>query len=444
MNQSPTLRRQLGLASAAAAVAGESIAVGIFLTPAGMARSLGSPGWLLAIWLALGAMTLSGALCYGELATRYPQSGGTYVYLREAFGPGLAFLYGWMCLLVLDPGLAAALATGLTAYAAYIFHWSHLASKFAAISILAALCLLNTLSTAVSAGFMRWITWLKCGVLAFLVIFAIVFRLGSWSHFVPFWTPRPGSLPFVPALASAMVAGFFSFGGWWDVSKIAGEIRDPQRTLPRALILGVIVVTVLYISISAVFLYLVPLQSVTSDETFVAQAGAVLFGSAGGNILAAIVIVCVLGSLAVFTMAAPRVYYAMANDGLFLHAVARPHPRFGTPANAILLQGAIACLLVAIGNFQQIIAYFIFVAVLFLGLAVAGLFVLRRRHPADPSAIRTPGFPLTPIAFLALVLLLLALLGLRNPVQAAYGCVVVLIGLPVYFFLRKSHRDLRN
>jgi len=444
MNQPLGLRRQLGLASAAAAVAGESIAVGIFLTPAGMAKSLGSPGWLLVVWLSLGAMTLSGALCYGELTTRYPHSGGTYIYLREAFGPGLAFLYGWMCLLVLDPGLAAALATGLTAYAAYIFHWSVAISKFAAVGILAALCLLNSLSTAISAGFIRWITWLKGGVLAFLVLFAIAFRLGSWSHFAPFWTPRPGSLPLVPALAAAMVAGFFSFGGWWDVSKIAGEIRDPQRTLPRALVLGVLAVSILYISISAVFLYLVPLQSVTSDETFVAQAGAVLFGSAGGKILAAIVVVCVLGSLAVFTMAAPRVYYAMANDGLFLRAVARPHPRFKTPANAILLQGTIACLLVVLGNFQQIIAYFIFVAVLFLGLAVAGLFILRRRYPCKPSAVRTPGFPLTPIAFLTLVVLLLALLGLRNPWQAAFGCAVAFTGLPVYFYLRKSRRDVHD
>ena len=442
MNQSPGLRRQLGLASAAAAVAGESIAVGIFLTPAGMAKSLGSPGWLLIVWLALGAMTMSGALCYGELTTRYPQSGGTYIYLREAFGPGLAFLYGWMCLLVLDPGLAAALATGLTAYAAYIFKWPPDARKFVAVGILAALGVLNFLSTAISAGFMRWITWLKCGVLAFLVVFAIAFRLGAWSHFVPFWTPRPGSLPLVPALASAMVAGFFSFGGWWDVSKIAGEVRDPQRTLPRALVLGVIAVSILYISISAIFLYLVPLQSVTSDETFVAQAGAILFGSAGGKILAAIVMVCVLGSLAVFTMAAPRVYYAMANDGLFLQAVARPHPRFGTPANAILLQGAIACLLVAIGNFQQIIAYFIFVAVLFLGLAVAGLFILRRRNPIEPSSVRTPGFPLTPMAFLMLVVLLLALLALHNPLQAGLGCAVVLTGLPVYFYLRRSRHNL--
>jgi APA family basic amino acid/polyamine antiporter len=443
MNQPLGLRRQLSLASAAAAVAGESIAVGIFLTPAGMAKSLGSPGLLLVIWLVLGAMTLSGALCYGELATRYPQPGGTYVYLREAYGPGLAFLYGWMCLLVLDPGLAAALSTGLTAYAAYIFNWSPLTSKLAAVGILAALCLLNALSTAVSAGFMRWITWLKCGVLAFLVIFAVTFRLGSWTHFAPFWTPRTGSLPLVPALATAMVAGFFSFGGWWDVSKIAGEVRDPERTLPRALVTGVIAVTILYVAISSVFLYLVPLEKVTSDETFVAQAGAVLFGSAGGQILAAIVIVCVLGSLAVFTMAAPRVYYAMANDGLFLHAVARPHPRFGTPANAIVLQGTIACLLVVLGNFQQIIAYFIFVAVLFLGLAVAGLFLLRRRPAVESAGVRTPGYPLTPIAFLALVALLLVLLGLRNPLQVAFGCAVVLAGLPVYLYLQKTRHKMR-
>jgi basic amino acid/polyamine antiporter, APA family len=444
MNQPLALRRQLGLGSAAAAVAGESIAVGIFLTPAGMAKSLGSPGWLLVVWLTLGAMTLTGALCYGELTTRYPQPGGTYVYLREAFGPALAFLYGWMCLLVLDPGLAAALATGLTAYASYIFHWSPLTRKLAAAGLLAARCLLHSLSTAISAGFMRWITWLKCSVLAFLVIFAIAFRLGSWSHFIPFWAPRPGSLPLLPALAAAMVAGFFSFGGWWDVSKFAGEIRDPARTIPRALILGVIAVTILYISISAVFLYLDPLQNVTSDEAFVAQAGAILFGSAGGIILAAIVIVCVLGSLAVFTMAAPRVYYAMATDGLFLQAVARPHPRFGTPANAILLQGAIACFLVVLGNFQQIIAYFIFVAVLFLGLAVAGLFILRGRPPVDHAAVLTPGFPLTPIAFLTLVGLLLALLGFRHPLQAALGCAVVLSGLPVYFYLQKAHFGLRT
>src|SRR5580693_399914 len=159
------LRRQLGVGSAAAIVAGEAIAVGIFLTPAGMAKSLASPFWLLIVWLAVGAMTLSGALCYGELAGRFPSAGGAYVYLRECFGPRTAFLYGWMCLLVLDPGLTAAFATGFAAYAAYIFHWPPLIIKVAAVAAIWAICVLNIFSTRISASFLRWITWLKFAVL---------------------------------------------------------------------------------------------------------------------------------------------------------------------------------------------------------------------------------------------------------------------------------------
>jgi basic amino acid/polyamine antiporter, APA family len=213
------LRRQLGLGSAAAVVAGEAIAVGIFLTPAGMAKSLASPFWLLIVWLAVGAMTLSGALCYGELAGRFPSAGGAYVYLRECFGPRTAFLYGWMCLLVLDPGLTAAFATGFAAYAAYIFHWPPLIIKFSAIVAIWAICILNIFSTRISAGFLRWITWLKFAVLAVLTVWALVFRLGSWSNFVPFVAQRPGALPLAPALGAAVVGAFFSFGGWWDAHK---------------------------------------------------------------------------------------------------------------------------------------------------------------------------------------------------------------------------------
>src|ERR1700691_804698 len=170
------LRRQLGLGSAAAAVAGEAIGVGIFLPRAAMAKSLGSPFWLLAVWLGMGAMTISGALCFGELAGRFPRPGGSYVYLQQTFGPGVAFLYGWMCLLVLDPGLTAALATGAAAYAGYIFRWSPLVDKVAAVSCIWLLCLLNALSTRMSAGFLRSTTWLKLGVLALLTVWAIVFH----------------------------------------------------------------------------------------------------------------------------------------------------------------------------------------------------------------------------------------------------------------------------
>jgi APA family basic amino acid/polyamine antiporter len=434
------LHRLLGLGSAAAAVAGEAIAVGIFLTPAGMAKSLASPFWLLVVWLAVGAMTLSGALCYGELAGRFPSAGGAYVYLRESFGPRAAFLYGWMCLLVLDPGLTAAFATGFATYAAYIFHWPSFVVKLAAVAAIFTLCVLNIFSTRMSAGFLRWITWLKFGVLATLTVWALVFRLGSWSNFVPFVAQHPGALPLAPALGAAMVGAFFCLSGWWDATKIAGEVRDPGRTLSRALTLGVIAVTAVYILISAVFIYLVPIEKVASDGTFVAQAGEVLFGPAGGIVFAAIVVVCVLGSLAAFMMSAPRVYYAMAADGVFLKSVARVHTRFGTPARAIAIQGCIAAVLAAIGSFEQIISYFFFVTVLFLGLTVAGLFVIRRRPQQAQTIILTAGYPFTPIAFLTLIGIMLILLTARHPREATIGCVVVLAGWPVYSWVRHTEK----
>ncbi len=431
------LRRQLGLGSAAAIVAGEAIAVGIFLTPADMAKSLGSPFWLLVVWLAVGAMSLSGALCFGELAGRFPSAGGAYVYLRESFGRRLAFLYGWMSLLVLDPGLTAAFATGLAAYAAYIFHWSPLATKFAAIAAIWIVCVLNILSTRISAGFLRWITWLKFAVLITLTVWALAFRLGSRTNFLPFVAHRPGALPLVPALGAATVGAFFCFSGWWDATKISGEVRDPGRNLPRALAFGVIAVTIVYVVISAIFIYLVPIEKVGSSATFVAQAGEVLFGHAGGIVFAAIVVVCVGGSLAAFMMSAPRVYYAMAADGLFLKSVAQIHPRFGTPARAVAVQGIVATILVALGSFQQIIAYFFFAAVLFLGLTVAGLFVIRRRPAHSASTILTPGYPATPVAFLVLVVVMLALLAARSPREAALGCAVVAAGWPVCSWIGK-------
>jgi APA family basic amino acid/polyamine antiporter len=204
------------------------------------------------------------------------------------------------------------------------------------------------------------------------------------------------------------------------------------------MVLGVLVVTVVYILVSAVFLYLVPLARVTSDETFVAQAGAILFGPAGGIVFAAIVVVCVLSSLAALIMSAPRVYYAMAQDGLFLHAVARAHPRFGTPANAILIQGLVASVLVSIGSFQQIIAYFIFVAVVFLTLTGASLFIVRSRNQDVVPAFLTPGYPLPLVVFHVLMSLLLLLLALHSPRQALLGTAVVLAGLPVYSAFRRK------
>jgi APA family basic amino acid/polyamine antiporter len=237
----------------------------------------------------------------------------------------------------------------------------------------------------------------------------------------------------VGALAGAMVAAFFSFGGWWDVTKLAGEVREPARTLPRALIYGVVIVTIVYILTSAVFLYLVPLNAVSSGETFAAQAGEVLFGRAGGQVFSLIVIVAVLGSLSALIMSAPRVYFAMARDGLFFPSAAVLHSRFGTPARAIGVQTLLASILVLLSNFNQIISYFIFVVVVFIALTVAALFILRRKQTSTALYL-TPGYPVTPVIFLVLVVLLLFLLGSSNPRQSFLGVGVVALGIPVYYF----------
>jgi APA family basic amino acid/polyamine antiporter len=436
------LRRQLGLLTVTALVVGEVIAIGIFLTPAGMARSLGSPFWLLIVWLVMGAMALSGALCYGELAARTPEAGGGYVYLREAYGPGVAFLYGWKCLLVMDPGITAALAVGLASYVGYATGIAGASLKFIAIAAILLLAAVNVVGVRFGARLMQWLTALKIGALALLALLALVMHAGDWSNFVPFVAQHPGSDPLPGALAPALVGAFFAFGGWWEISKLAGEARDPERTVPRALALGVATITAVYILTSAVFLYLVPLEHVTSGETFAAQAGEALFGAAGGKVFALIVILAVLGSLLGLLMALPRVYYAMARDGVFFKPVGTEHPRFGTPARAIIIQATLASLYVALGTFNQIIAYFVFVTVLFVGLTVAGLFRIRARVPR--AAYATWGYPVTPIVFLALVALLLVLLGGYNPLQAALGVLIVALGAPVYLLAFRRSITLQH
>lgn len=438
-----TLERRLGLLSFTALVVGEVIAVGIFLTPAGMAKSLGSPLWLLVVWLLMGAMAFSGALCFGELAARFPQAGGSYVYLRRAFGPLVSFLYGWKCLLVMDPGLTAALAVGMASYLGYLVELSPIGLKLVAVGVILVLAAVNVIGLRFGAGVIRWFTALKLGALALIVVLAFGLGRGDYSNFIPFVAQRPGSEPLLFGLAGGLVGAFFAFGGWWEVSKLAGEARDPARTVPRALALGVAIVTVAYVLTSAAFIYLVPLDRVGSGETFAAQAGAALFGAAGGRVFATIVVVSVLGSLAALLMALPRVYYAMARDGVFFRPVAEVHPRFGTPARAIAIQAVLGSLYVTLGTFEQILGYFIFITVVFLGLTVAGLFVIRRREV--PAPFRTPGYPFTPIFFLVLVLLLLVLLGANRPLEAALGTAVVALGIPVYTALfRKPANQSRE
>ena len=417
-------KRQLGLAAAIAVVTGESIALGIFLTPAAMAKSLGSPLLLALVWLVIALMAMCGALCYSELAIRFPESGGEYVYLREGYGEQIAFLYGWMSSIVMYPGVAAALVVGSVPYLAQVLPIGASWLPVMPVLLICLFCVINLLGTRLSGTIMSSVNILKLVILFALVGWAAVSGHAHLSNLMPFTVRRPGSEAIFPAIVGGVVSAFFSFGGWWEASKIAGEVRNPKRTLPLAFIGGVAVVTAVYLLISAAFLSVLPIERLTSNTAFVAQFGEVLFGSVGARILSICVLICVCGGIAALTMAAPRVCYAMAKSGAFFPVFGKLHPRFGTPANAILLQTALSLAVLLLGAFDRVLAYIIFSAILFLALTASTLF--RAKTP-----VRAWWFPIAPIVFIGISVVIALLILMHDPLPALAGVGIVLCGVPL-------------
>lgn len=424
-------RRQLGLAATVAVVMGESIALGIFLTPAEMAKSLSSPLLLGLVWLATAVMAMCGALCYSELAIRFPQSGGEYVYLRAGYGERLAFVYGWMSTVVMYPGVAAALAVGSVAYVAQLAPLSPVIALVAPGLLLCGFGAISYLGTGFSGAVGSGINFLKLAILFALVAWAAFSGHAHAANLLPLTRRSPGAEPLFGAVAGAVISAFFSFGGWWEAGKIAGAVRNPRRTLPIAFTLGVALVTAVYLLISAAFLAVVPIRQLASNTAFVAQFGSALFGSAGARLLSVCVLVCVCGGIAALMMAAPRVCYAMARSGSFFPVFGRLHPRFGTPFAAILLQTALAVAVLAFGAFDRVLAYIIFSAVIFLALTVSTLFRLR-------EPVRAWWFPAAPVIFIACCAVVALLIVAHDPLPAMVGTVIVLCGWPISRFFRST------
>ncbi len=437
MQALPQTRRQMGVWAATAVATGEAISLGIFLTPAGMARSLGSPALLAAVWCGMAFLTLAGALCFTELAVRNPHDGGEYLYLRRGFGARPAFLYGWMAAIVMYPGVAAALSVGTVPYLQALLPVSAPVAKLLPALILITLGAFNYFGTGFSSRVMTLLNWLKVPVLAALVGWALLSGHATMANIVPFAARRPGSDPLIEAIAGAAISAFFCFGGWWEAGKIAGEVRNPSRNLAVAFSGGVLIVTAIYLLLSFAFVAVVPMQQIQSNTAFVALFGQALFGSAGSRVLSMCVVLCVVGGLMVISMAVPRVTYALAlaeaggakYAGL-LSAFARLHPRYGTPANAVLLQTGMALLVLMLGAFDQILAYIIFSAVVFLALTVATLF-------RTITPVRRWWYPIAPIVFIVGSGVLAIMLLMHNPGSALLGAGVVLIGLPVRWLLTR-------
>jgi len=427
----------LGLVSATALVVGHTIAVGIFLTPAELIGALASPALTLGLWLSCGALIFAGALTFGELAARYPRAGGPYVYLREGWGERIAFLYGWQSVLIMDPGVTAALASGLAEYLVVLWPAAAGSEKLLGVAAIWTVTLLAMSGLTLSARALGVLTALKLLAVTAIVGAAFTIGGGDWSNLTPFVERRAGAPPLMEALALGLVGTFFSFGGFWEASRVAGEIHNPGRTLPLALALGVTCVTCVYVLTSLAFMYLVPIEHATSAAEFARRAGEALLGPVGPPAFASIVVLSVAASALALVMMAPRLYVAMSHDGLFPSGLAAVRPGTGTPARAMLLLATLASAFVLAGTFQQIVAFFICTALSFIALAAAALFVVRRRAP-DATPFKSPGYPLGPALFVLLIVVVVVLVLMARPVEALAGAAVVLLGLPARHLLLKT------
>ena len=444
------LDRRLGPLDGAAIVVSNVIGGGIFLVPAFVAQSVTHPWAMLAVWASGGALAFAGAMAYAELAALRPRAGGEYVYLREAFGPLAGFLTGWTSFVAGFSGAIAASAVGLTSYLSRFVPAAGDATPFftlplgpfrmvvspqavAAIAVIVLLSVVHILGLGPGRIVQNLLAGAKVAVLVAFVALGFGVGQGDLAHFAA------GGLVSPALWVSALIPVMFSYSGWNAAAYVAEEMRDPGRNVPLALGLGTIVVVAIYLLLNALYVYALPVaEFATIDVRVVDAAADRLFGPAIAGPFAAASVTMIAASISAMVMAGPRVYYAMARDGQFPAFAARVHPRYRTPSLAIAAQGVWASLLVLSGRFDQLVEYTGFAVVLFAGIAVASLFVLRRRFPDEPRPFRAWGYPVAPFIFAAASLLIVLNALWRSPATSGAGLLVVLAGLPVYVLMRRA------
>jgi basic amino acid/polyamine antiporter, APA family len=445
------LIRALGLGSATIFVLGSVIGSGIFLTTGVMAATLPSPTLLLVAWLAGGIVALTGGLTYAELGAMFPRSGGIYVYLREAFGPLLAYLYGWAALLIFFSGGIAAVAVGFADYVSYfapalspsrvllsvptpLGQWTVSAAQIVAVVCIAALAGINYVGIRTGNRANVAITIAKVAGLAALPIMALLFSQTS-----PAWTPvvPPVARP-LAAFGVAMIAVLWANDAWYCVTWIAGEMKNPQRDLPRALFLGISLLTVIYLAVNVAYLYALPMDELQGVGRVGEKAATALMGSRGATFVAVTVIVSTFGCDLAAILAGARLLFAMARDGVFLPAAARVHPVHRTPHIAIIALASWSAVLALSGSYEQLFTYVMFASSLLHMIGAFGVFRLRRLRPDLPRPYRVWAYPAVPIVFIlasgAFVLNTLV----EKPKESLAGLGFLALGLPVYWYQRRS------
>jgi APA family basic amino acid/polyamine antiporter len=422
-------------------VIGTVIGSGIFLVPGGVLRQAGGrAGPALLVWIVGGALSLLGALSYGELGAMNPAAGGLYVYLRDAFGPLTAFLYGWTFFLVIATGSAATLAVASGSYLQQFVTLGPIGQKLAAVGLLALVAAINVRSTRRSADVQNWSTAIKVGALLLMSAVLLMWRRAAPSADAAFW-PSEVSPSLLSGMGLGMIGVLWAYEGWQYVTFSAGEAIDPQRTFPRAIVLGTASLIGIYLFANVGYLAALGPEGVAGSDRVAAEAVGAIVGPGAAKLIAAAILVSIFSATNGLTISAPRVYYAMARDGLFFRTLGEVHPRYGTPAVSIAAGTIWAMVLAASGTFEQLLTYVVFVGWIFYALGAACVFALRRKNPGADRPFRVPGYPWTPLLFIAAAAALVGNTIVSQPARTAIGIGVVLLGLPVYFIWRHQNSE---
>jgi len=429
------LARRLGMFDATMLVMGGIIGSGIFVTPAEVARHVDTPFLIVGVWVLGGAIALAASFVYAELAARRPAVGGQYAYLRDAFGPLPAFLYGWSLLLVIQSGGMAAVAITFARYFGDVLQVA-LPDSLVAVAVLAILTLINCFGVKSGSNVQSFLMLLKIGAIAALVL------LGWW--FAPALPPlaapqsSTATLPIIAAVGAAMTPVMFSYGGWQTSSFVAGEMRDPKRDLARGLLLGVLGVVILYTAVAFVCVHALGSQGLGASKTPASDVMRLALGEGGATFIALGIAISALGFLSQGMLTAPRVYFAMAEDGVFFQGVAKVSERTRVPVVAIVLQGVVAAVIAVSGTFGQILSYVVSVDFIFFGLTGIALFVFRRRDPTQPG-FRAPGHPFTTGLYVLACFLVVVATVWNNLANSLIGYAILLAGVPAFLYWRRAN-----
>lgn len=433
------LKKSLTLYGLTMVAIGSCIGSGIFLTPSIIAGYLPDPFLILLVWGIGGLITLTGALSFAELGSMFPKAGGVYVYLREAYGDFAGFLYGWSYLTVVNAGALAALSIAFASYISFFVPLSQAGITIVAVSAIIIVTIVNIFRVKIAEMFSNVFTGLKLAGIGLIVLIAFILgEPGSieWSAKIS----EGGDKNLVSLLGLALVGVLWSYGGWQHASFLAGEAKNSKKTIPRAMVIGAFVVTLVYIVINIAYLSLLNINEMGNTDSVAADAISKVLPY-GGLLIAIIIAISVMGTLGIYSLTAPRIYFAMAKDGLFWKKIASVHPKFQTPVNAILLQNAWAiCLLILWGTFEDVISYVVFTDWIFFTLAAASVIIFRRTKKELHRPYKTFLYPVTPLIFIIISLLFVINTFIEKPAQAWAGLILLGIGYPVYrFFKNKSN-----